>query len=387
MRHGAPCAVLALVLGAWPWVGADDLLNSTLDPDQPYRAEKSSPVTYEVSFAALVTPPAHTKLLKVWMPLPQTDPGQEVEEGELSTFPLPVQPRVSREPLFGNRFAYFEFDHPEGAQMVRHTFTIKLWELRWNLDPRKVTAIQKWPRGFDRYLRSEQTVVVDDQVRAVAREVVPRPQGAAADLAAMMDWVIAHLQYDHGAASLKADAAHALRDRKGHCSDYHGLCAALGRALAYPTRVSYGINTFAKDSPSHCKLEAFLPPYGWVSFDVSETQNLINRIRKDGQLNDDQKEQLVRAARERFRRGFRDNTWFVQTKGTDYDLVPPARKRVPVVRTVYVEADGEALPDPDPADPKQRAFSWMTLHRYTPDKAVTYPFTDYGGLKGFTLDP
>jgi hypothetical protein len=70
----------------------------------------------------------------------------------------------------------------------------------------------------------------------------------------------------------------------------------------------------------------------------------------------------------------------VQTRGTDYDLAPPARKRVPVVRTVYVEADGEALPDPDPADPKRRAFSWMTLHRYKPDKPVTYPFQDYGSL-------
>jgi hypothetical protein len=70
----------------------------------------------------------------------------------------------------------------------------------------------------------------------------------------------------------------------------------------------------------------------------------------------------------------------VQTKGTDYDLAPPARKRVPVVRTIYVEADGESLPDPDPADPKQRAFAWMTLHSYTPDRPVTYPFKDYRSL-------
>src|SRR5215471_1952060 len=84
----------------------------------------------------------------------------------------------------------------------------------------------------------------------------------------------------------------ALKDRRGHCSDYHGLCAAIGRALNYPTRVTYGINTFAKNSPSHCKLEAFLPPYGWVCFDVSETQNLVSRIEKDSQLSDKEKAEL-----------------------------------------------------------------------------------------------
>ena len=80
------------------------------------------------------------------------------------------------------------------------------------------------------------------------------------------------------------------------------------------------------------------------------------------------------------RRGFRDNTWFVQTKGTDYDLAPPGSKKVPVVRTIYAEVDGEALADPDPADRKQRAFTWMTLHSYTPDRPVTYPFKDFRSL-------
>jgi transglutaminase-like putative cysteine protease len=253
---------LALALAAHSAVAAVDPVGGQPDPDQPYQARRFNPVTYEVSFAAVVTPPAHTKLLKVWMPVPPSDRGQEVREGTWSTFPLRVRPKLAREPLFGNRFAYFEFRHPEGAQMVRHRFRVKVWELRWDLDPRKVTAPARWPKGFGRYLRSEQTVVVGDRFRAAARQIVPRSRGEAADLAAVMRWVNAHLVYDHAAGSLKADAVHALEGRRGHCSDYHGLCAAFGRALGYPTRLTYGINTFPKNSPSHCKLEAFLPPYG-----------------------------------------------------------------------------------------------------------------------------
>ena len=80
----------------------------------------------------------------------------------------------------------------------------------------------------------------------------------------------------------------------GHCSDYHGLCAAFGRALGVPMRVTYGINPFPKNSPSHCKMEAYLPPYGWVSFDVSETQLLINAIKQDKELADAKKDRIDR---------------------------------------------------------------------------------------------
>jgi len=371
---------LALVL--WPQsASTDEAGPPKVDPDLPYQAKKSSPVTYDVDFVVTVTPPYHSKVLKVWLPLPQSDAGQEVAEGELTTFPMRVKPKIGREVVFGNKFAYFEFDQPEGAQLIRHTFKIKVWELHWNVEPAKVVAVKKWPASFEPFLRSEQqALVVNDRVRKAASEIVPESHGAARDLADVMAWINDNIVYDHGSASLEASAEHALKNRRGHCSDYHGLCAAFGRALGYPTRVTYGINPFPKSSPSHCKLEAYLPPYGWVSFDVAESQKLLLEIAKDASLDAGKKEGLLRAARTRLQRGFRDNTWFVQTRGSDYDLVPSARKKVPVVRTIYAEADGVALPDPDPADPNKREFAWMTLHRYTPDRPVDYPFKGYKSL-------
>jgi hypothetical protein len=79
--------------------------------------------------------------------------------------------------------------------------------------------------------------------------------------------------------------------------------------------------------------------------------------------------------------GFRDNTWFIQTRGTDYELSPPAAKKAAVVRTAYVEADGVALAEPDPANHEQRAFSWMTVQKFTPDRPVPYPFKDLKSLE------
>jgi transglutaminase-like putative cysteine protease len=359
----------------------DGPAKSDLDPNLPYQARRSNPVTYDVDFAVVVTAPYHTKKLQVWLPLPQTDAAQEVEEDSITTWPMQVTHKVARESTFGNQFAHFEFDHPEGGQIIRHKFKIKVWELHWDVDPAKVVKVPRWPSSFDPYLKSDRTVQVDERFQEAAREIVPERKNPAEDLAAVMDWLGKNMIYDHSQASLQASSVHALTKKTGHCSDYHGLCAAFGRALGFPTRVTYGINPFPKNSPSHCKIEAYLPPYGWVSFDVSETQKLVGDIKKAKTLSDQEKSELVRAATERLRSGFRDNTWYLQTRGTDYDLSPPASKRVPVVRTLYAEADGVALPDPDPANPKKQEFAWMTLHQYTPDRKVTSPFKDWKSLQ------
>ncbi len=361
-------------------IAAAPLYAGGLDPKQPLQGKKSDIVTYDIDFSVVVTAPYLTKMLKIWLALPQTDAGQTIDNSTLSTYPMKVTPKIANEPVHGNRFAYFEFDHPEGAQIIRHKFKATIHEMRWHIDPAKVTKIERWPTSFDLYLRSDQSVSIDDRLRKLAFDVVPKSKNASDDLSIIMKWVNENIKYDHAQASLKGSAESALTKKAGHCSDYHGLCAAFGRALGYPTRVTYGINTFAKNSPSHCKLEAFLPPYGWVCFDVSETQRLIESIQKDNALDVAKKEMLIRLANERLQSGFRDNTWLQQTRGTDYDLVPPAKKRVPVVRTIYAEADGVALRDPDPANPDQREFGWMTVHHYVPDRAVEYPFKSWKSL-------
>jgi len=384
MRLTLPLIALGLALPL-PLAAAGEMVN--LDAEMPYRATRLNPVTYDVDFSVVVTPPYHAKLLKVWLPILQTDFGQEFLEGRLSTFPMKVAPTIGTEKLYGNKFAYFEFHEPHGAQIVRHRFKIKVWELHWNVDPKKVVSASKWPESFDRYRRGEsQAVVVDDRFGKLLDQIIPQRGNPLRNMAAVMNWVIQDFEYDHVDASLQASSVHALTKRRGHCSDYHGFCASMGRALGYPTRVTYGIAAFPKNSPSHCKLEAFLPPYGWVSFHVSETQKLMAAVRKNAHLDAARKDRLVRAARNRLIRGFRENTWFLQTKGTDYELKPPASRRVAMVRTAYIEADGKPLPEPDPANKEQREFSWMTVHKYTSDKPLTNAFKDFSSLDQFSTD-
>ncbi|MEQ9066490.1 MAG: hypothetical protein RLO18_07180, partial [Gimesia chilikensis] len=53
--------------------------SKSLRADLPYQVKKSDPVNHEVEFSVIVTPPYHCKVLKVWVPVPQTDAAQEIE--------------------------------------------------------------------------------------------------------------------------------------------------------------------------------------------------------------------------------------------------------------------------------------------------------------------
>lgn len=347
--------------------------------DTPYTAEKSDPVTHQVDFSVVVTPPYECRLLRVWLPIPQSDTAQQVNDTRFTTFPLEVQPEIRAEPVYGNRFAYFEFHNPRGAQIIRHRFQVKVWTLNWDLEQEKSPQGSDWPEEFTPYLKPQQ-LTDKAQFHQILRQIVPKCGGARRDLESIMQWIDGNLTYTHVNASLQADANHALARRCGHCSDYHGLCATMGRALGYPTRVTYGLALFPKNSPSHCKVEVFFPAKGWVSFDLSETQKMVAALRTRRDLTERQKDDLAAAAYHRLRSGFRENSWVLLTKGTNYELAPKASAPVPVVRTAYVEADGEPLPDPDPANKQEREFSWMTVHKYEADRPFPRPFKDLSTL-------
>src|SRR5262245_8509777 len=116
MRHRVSFALaascvgicLAALLTAAPAAAKDP----GLDPALAYQAERSNEVTYDIDFAVAVSASYQTKVLKVWLPLPQSDSAQEVTEGEITVFPTKVEPQIGSESLFGNTFAYFEFENP-----------------------------------------------------------------------------------------------------------------------------------------------------------------------------------------------------------------------------------------------------------------------------------
>ncbi|TWT33183.1 arylsulfatase [Blastopirellula retiformator] len=109
------------------------------------------------------------------------------------------RPTIHVEPKYGNKFAYFEFADPHGAQIIRHQFQAKVWQLDWKLQPQQLTDVTSWPASFDKYRQGEsQAVVVNDQFRELAAQVVPEGEDPLTTMGSIMDYVIRDFQYDHG---------------------------------------------------------------------------------------------------------------------------------------------------------------------------------------------
>lgn len=67
-RHAKARLLLILVaLGAAAVTASGQTGEPAPDPKLPYQGERSKPITYQVDFSAVVTPPYKCKVLKIWM--------------------------------------------------------------------------------------------------------------------------------------------------------------------------------------------------------------------------------------------------------------------------------------------------------------------------------
>jgi transglutaminase-like putative cysteine protease len=353
--------------GVAGWALMAQVTSPRIGPFQP--TERTNPVTYDISAQLVFTPPVGTKVAHVWIVKPPDDAGQEVLA--LETDPKPTM--EAPDPLYGNHLVYFRLDNPDGAQVIRYRLKIRVYELRWNLDPKKVT--KRLEVVMPEWLRTESRVIADDpRVRSVALKAINGATETFERVHRILRFVMDTMTYSHGECSLQASALHALTKRIGHCSDYHGFATALLRSVGIPARVTYGINPFKRRSPSHCKLEVFLPPYGWVPFDLSETDKVLEQLAKSD-LPAEVKAQRREAVLRWLFSGFRDNTWYRVTVGTDFPIVPPVAPNPPVIRTAYIVCDDKVLPDPDPANPNRMEFAWQLVWDAKPDKVVEFPWS------------
>ena len=320
---------------------------------------KTAVAKFKVDFRVAIKAPAKTKQLRVWVPLPPSNENQRVWDRKLHTFPRVYQPQLTHEPTFGNDFAYFEINAPDGPLEIRHTFTAEIAQLDWGVDYAKVVNTASWPRSFEVFQTPDRRSERANDYTEIVEQIQSVSDQKSKQFMKAIEWVDENLTYDSSNASLTADPAHGLIYRRGHCSDYHGLCGTFAREIGYPSRVLYGLQMFDKGSPSHCKLEVFMPPYGWVSYDLSETQKLAAKVSTDDKFLPEQRKKIAEFVRQRTLNGFRENTWLLVTRGENYPLKPVTSNPVSIIRTIYAEADGVTLKEGAAVE----TGTWLTMQR------------------------
>jgi transglutaminase-like putative cysteine protease len=259
-------ALLVILLAAVP--AASEVLT----------ADALGPHTVRYTYEARVTPPAGTRLLEMWLPLPREDDQQVRDLGLTGSAPLTTVRLGS-----GDRAAYLRVTDPKGPLIVTQTATVARREVRVPVGTSEARLADVDATVYTAELASTPVIVVNDEVRRIAREETAKKATVVAKARALYDWVFDHMQYDKSVPGWGlGDIPYCLKVGKGNCTDFHSLFIALARTSGIPARWNIGFplaygdgraNATPQQVPGyHCWAEFYAPGAGWVPVDISEAR-------------------------------------------------------------------------------------------------------------------
>ncbi len=259
-----------LCLGMATLIGGHTVSSATA----PTQSRKFS-FTYQVHIP--VTDAANGKYF-LWIPLPQDDKYQKIEDLHIDS---PVWFKQGRESFYDNPYAEF---HPDAKQLhAGFDATIRFVAVRYEhkvaLDSLPTASaasnLSKDP-SLQRYLEPDKLVPLNGVIAELAKV---HTAGDTTDLAKaqhIYDYVVATMRYDKtGEGWGRGDAIWACTSKRGNCTDFHSLLIGMMRASGIPARFEIGFplptGKSEGDIPGyHCWAEFYLNGTGWVPVDASE---------------------------------------------------------------------------------------------------------------------
>ena len=233
---------------------------------------------FHFTYVARIPPASSGKMLRVWIPLPQTDAYQRIGALKIDS-PFPYEKR--RDAEYGNEYVYLQI--PAGQVSapaeVNVSFQARRQEHRVALDQRVVPAAEKSggdPPNLQRYLEPDRRVPIQGMISELSAQEtrgISEPLGKAR---AIYDYVLATMRYDKsGTGWGNGDAIWACTAKRGNCTDFHSLLIGMMRAAGIPARFEIGFPLPADQhagniSGYHCWAEFYLPQLGWIPVDASE---------------------------------------------------------------------------------------------------------------------
>ena len=335
---------LAVVLGVAGLASAEPLKQASFAARQEF--------TFTVADGA--------QKLRAWLTMPQEDPNQTVVDFKVDS---PVPYRIEKDSE-GNRFVYIEVDKPPKDLRIVETFGITRREQRSGVDAAKTRPITDEERQkYAKYLAANENVVINDDVRALAKQIIGGETNPVRAARTLYDWTLDNVDYwvkypDKYKASGIGSTSYCLKSRTGNCTDFHSLWASLARASGIPTQLVYG-SFFKKelagqdqDQSYHCWPEFYVPNEGWVPHDVAIADIYAGEFPKT-KANDD-KVRLTTGdgyqgpdrAKVDYYFGNIDERRVTWSRGRDLTL-SPRQDGGPVnsVAKAYVEVDGAGIAD------------------------------------------
>jgi transglutaminase-like putative cysteine protease len=318
--------------------------------------------TFELRNEVKVRVPDGAHHVRMWMALPQdNDPAQQVRDLKIDA-PYPY--RIERDSE-GSRVLYLEAQSPKEKEFtVVETFVVTRQEIRDQVDPSKARPLTDADRArLAKYLQPNTYVVIDDDIRKLANQIVGDETNPVLAARKLYDWVLENVDYwvkdpKNKKASPVGSTTYCLTFRTGNCTDFESLWASLARAKGIPTQIVYGsflkpdLRARDQDQSYHCWAEFYAPGLGWVHHDVAvadlyhgdfpvnaENERLLRLTVADGTFGND-------PAKVDYYFGSLDERRVVWSRNRDL-IMSPRQDGDPVnaLPKAYVEVDGKVLPE------------------------------------------
>jgi len=222
--------------------------------------------------------PVGTKKLRVWMPAPQSTTAQQIEQLEFEP-----KARLANETKYGNQIAYWELENPPSSVELRMKFVCTRQEIRADLERLKADGKESG-ESFAVFRHADRLVIVNDEIRKLAREITAGKTATVEKARAIYDYVLSKMTYDknHTGWGL-GSTRHACDVGKGNCTDFHALFNSLCRAEGIASGFEIGLYLpyeRKKAEPLggyHCWAFFRVPGRAWVPVDCSEGSRFAER--------------------------------------------------------------------------------------------------------------
>lgn len=357
-RFSSPSLALSLTLGFLMISGTATARaeSGKADPGPLRRT------TFELRNELNVKVPEGAKRIRIWFALPQdNDPAQQVNDLRVEA---PYPHRIERDSE-GSRVLYLELTDPQEKEIkVVTTSTVTRSEVRHSVDPGKARPLSDADRAqFAKYLQPNKYVVIDDDIRRLADQIVGNESNPVLAARKLYDWTIENVEYwvkdpKNKKASPVGSSTYCLTLRTGNCTDFQSLWTSLARSKGIPTQIVYGsfvkpeLRAQDQDQSYHCWAEFYAPGLGWVPHDVSvadlyageypiteENHRLVRLTSADGTFGND-------PAKVNYYFGNLDERRVVWSRNRDL-VMSPKQDGEPVnaLPKAYVEVDGKVHPE------------------------------------------
>jgi len=213
------------------------------------------------------------KKVRIWVPVPQGDPFQDVStvstKGDLFL-------SSTREPQYKNEMYYASTR--SAAKQDLH------FEVLYDVVRRERVALpasnlaNTGPKGpnLKQDLKADALVPITGIPADLAMQATQGKTDPLDKAHAIYDYVFTTMKYDKtGTGWGRGDVLYACDAKKGNCTDFHSLFIAMARSQGIPARFEIGF-PLPSDKHSgeiagyHCWADFFIDGRGWIPVDISE---------------------------------------------------------------------------------------------------------------------